>query len=109
MIRFRIPSTLKIKGKTYKVKLVKDLKDDGVEVLGLHDHENQVISINSCTKGRERRQVFFHEYFHAYIYECGLREGIDSQMEEVIVDALAQSLEENGFDTRYKGTAKCLY
>jgi len=103
VIRFRMPPHVTVKGVKYKVKLVNGLKYKGEEVLGLHDHENRTISVCSSAKGRLRRQTFVHELFHAYIYECNIREGLDSQLEEVIVDLLSAALEENNLDLRWKG------
>ena len=103
MIRFRLPPSVKVKGVRYIVKVVRKLKDDdGKECSGLHDSENKILSIDRALRGKERRQTFFHEYFHAYLEECGVREGLDSQLEEVIVEILSRSLEENDFDIRWK-------
>jgi len=101
-IRFRLPESIKIKGKKYKLKHVKNLKDDdGKPCMGLHDHENKVISIDKLVIGSEKRQTLLHEFFHAYLYECNIREGLDSQLEEVIVEALSQGIEEH-FDIKWK-------
>ena len=99
-IRFK--KTILIKGEEYTIKQVAKLKDDdGVEVDGLHDHIEKTISLNKNQTPKAKRTTFLHEFYHAYLYECHLREGLDSQMEEAIVEACSQATERH-FDLTWK-------
>jgi hypothetical protein len=92
---FRLPKKVKIKGVVYKVQVVEDLRDDdGVLCDGLHCPKTHTISVAKDTKGQYRRRVFIHEVFHGYVYECHLREVISSEVEELIVEALACGTDE---------------
>jgi Zn-dependent peptidase ImmA (M78 family) len=95
-MKFRLPKEVMIKGELYKVIVKKDLKDDdGHECDGLHDHEKKIIYITTGLKHDYRRQTFLHEFFHAYLHECHVREGLDSQLEEVIVECLSQATDKH--------------
>lgn len=97
-----LPDSIDVKGVNYKIKIVKNLKDDDGKIcLGLHDHDGKIISINATCKGAEKKKTFLHEMAHAYIYECHAREGLDSQMEEVLVEILVNAFD-NEFDIRWR-------
>lgn len=84
---------LVIKGTRYKVILGSKLfDDDGREADGLFDPEKKTISIHKNLTLKKAKEVFLHELLHAYFYECNLREGIDTQLEEVIVETAAQGI-----------------
>lgn len=92
--RFRLPKTAVVKGATYKIIIQKDvIDDDGKACMGLHCHEEKEILIDKNMTAKEKRTTFLHELFHAYCYECNIREGLDSQMEEVLVETIAQAVE----------------
>lgn len=92
---FSLKKQINVKGTDYKIIRKKNPKDDdGKIVLGLFDPEAKTITIATGLAIEIVRQTFIHELFHAYIYECHLREGIDTQLEEVIVEALTQAIEE---------------
>jgi len=96
MCKFKLKSSIMIKGSRYKIKNRKYLKDDdGALCDGLHDHINKIIYVRSGLDGAELRKTFFHEFFHAYLFECHIREGLDTQLEEVIVETLSQALDNN--------------
>lgn len=95
---WRVPKRVSIKGINYKVLIVEKLKDDDGDFCdGLHDHSKKVIYIDKSTKGATRRKTFLHEMFHAYIYECNIREGLQETLEEVIVETMAQATDEQFF------------
>ena len=89
----RFPKKIVVKGVEYKISLDNYLRDDdGKLCSGLHDHERKVIHIDKNMGIEEKRQTFIHELFHAYLHECHVNEGIDSQLEEAIVESLSQSI-----------------
>ena len=99
---FPFPDSIIIKGTKYKVVKVKNLKDDdGNECQGLHDHVLKVISIDSALRGANRRKTFLHELAHAYLYECHIREGLDGQLEEVIIEIIVNAFDKH-FDIRWR-------
>ena len=92
--RFRLPKTVVVKGAKYKVIVTPNVvDDDGKPCMGLHDHDSKEILIDKNMTAKEKRTTFLHELFHAYCYECNIREGLDSQMEEVLVETIAQAVE----------------
>lgn len=96
MHNFAGKTSLMIKGARYKIVYKKFLKDDdGVICDGLHDHIKKIIYVRSVLKGAELRKTFLHEFFHAYLFECNVREGLDTQLEEVIVETLSQATDDN--------------
>jgi len=99
---FRLPRTIIVKGVEYKIRQKKDLTYKGKEIYGLHDHIRNTISINSSIKKpKDRRITMIHELFHAYLHQCGICEGIDEQLEEVIVDLFAVAMEKH-FEINWK-------
>jgi hypothetical protein len=102
MTSFHLKSSIKIKGYRYKIILKKFLKDDDGNLCdGLHDHEKKVIYLRRDLKGEGMRKTFLHEFFHAYIFECNIREGLDSQLEEVIVETLSQATDDH-FELKWR-------
>jgi len=94
--RFRLPRKVTIKGAEYSIRQKKKLVYKGVEISGLHDHINKVIWISSSIKKPEvKRITLLHEMFHAYLHMCGVCEGLDVQLEEVIVDLLATAVDKH--------------
>jgi len=93
---FRLPRKITVKGVEYKIRQKKGLKYKGKEVCGLHDHIHKTIWINSSIKKpTDRRITMIHELFHAYLHVCGIGEGLDEQLEEVIVDLLASAVDKH--------------
>ncbi len=105
MSEFKLPQSITVKGEKYKVKQVIGLKVYGNEVMGLHDQVNKEILINKKMTKKEKRVTFLHELFHAYCFECNIREGLDSQLEEVLVETISQAVEKH-FAICMKGVKK---
>jgi len=94
--RFRLPRKILVKGIEYKIRRKKKLKYEGKEVYGLHDPKTKIIWIDSGIKQPHMLRVtLIHELFHAYIDVCGITEGLDRQLEEVIVDLLACAIDKH--------------
>lgn len=91
-----------VKGVEYKIRQKKKLSYKGKEICGLHDHIRSTIWVNSdIRKPSERRITLLHELFHAYMHVCGICEGLDTQLEEVIVDMLATCVDKH-FNLEWK-------
>lgn len=92
----KIPNSVIIKGKKWKVRLTKDLRDeDGEIVNGLTDTETRLIQVNSELKGQFLQFIFFHELTHAILKESHLSGndgGLETIVEEVICDSVADAL-----------------
>ena len=102
IVTFRQNSTIVIKGARYKIKWKKNLRDDSDnECLGLHDCENKTISLSKDMDVCDYVPVFLHEMFHAYLFECNIREGINLAVEEIIVEASARAIDLH-FDLSWK-------
>jgi Zn-dependent peptidase ImmA (M78 family) len=85
-----------VKGVEYSIKRKKGLKYERNEIMGLHDHIRKTIWIESSIKQPHMLRVtLLHELFHAYLHQCGIGEGLDVQLEEVIVDMLAQCVDKH--------------
>jgi len=93
---FRLPRKVQVKEVEYKIRQKKGLTYKGKEICGLHDHIHKTIWINSdIRKPKERRITLLHELFHAYLHVCGICEGLDEQLEEVIVDLIATCIDKH--------------
>lgn len=83
--------TLLIKGSKWLLKYV---DGDGLELEGDNgkvDYKNKVIYL-SKTPDCAPKNVYWHEYLHAYFWECGIRD-LSSNFEHVLVENLADLLE----------------
>lgn len=80
-----------IKGTKWSVKYV----DDDSEFLegnnGITDTKNKTIYI-SKTPSRNIQNIYWHEFVHAFLHECGVRD-LDAHFEHVIVENFADLLE----------------
>jgi len=96
MLKFISKGSIMVKGARYKIIYKKSIKDDdGVICDGLHDHIKKTIYVSSGLNGADLRKTFLHEFFHAYLFECNVREGLDTQLEEVIVETLSQAMDDH--------------
>jgi Zn-dependent peptidase ImmA (M78 family) len=88
----KIPKFVMVKGKKYRIRLVKDLEHetDG-KVDGLCELETRTIYIEKSLKKKERDAVLLHELFHAIVYEAHINPGVrfSDSIEEVLCDAFA--------------------
>jgi len=82
----KIPKKINVKGQNYKIKFVKNLKnEEGEECDGLCDRKKRLIEIDSALKGGDLKSTFIHECLHAVVIECSLHEVISYGAEEIIV------------------------
>lgn len=101
--QFKLTNNKKImiKGAEYTIKLRKKVMLGKQECWGLHDSEKKLITIQKGLPKGETLPVFLHELFHAYIFECNIREGLDSSLEEIIVECLAHCIDQE-FELEWK-------
>ena len=92
----KIPKTITVYGKKYKIKRMKNMKDEkGNDLLGLHESDKALISIDSELKGEQLIKVFMHELGHAVQDRVGVDQcEISSDLQEIIVESMATFLSE---------------
>jgi len=89
-----IPESIDICGKIYKIKYVKNLKDEeGSELDGCVDKKKPIIYLCKDLKGGDLKSTFIHECFHAVVRQCNLSELVTFKDEECIVANLEQFIE----------------
>lgn len=83
--------TVSIKGAKWLMKYVdpKGPELDGDE--GKCDYQNKVIYL-SKTPEIDAKTVYWHEYLHAYFWECGIRD-MDVAFEHVLIENLTDLIE----------------
>ncbi len=99
----KIPKSIPVFGKVYKVKIVKGLKDEEGEIVsGLHSYDKGTISLCSTLKGEDLVQTFLHELGHAVHDRTGVIQGnLSDDMKEILVETMATFLSET-FHLRMK-------
>lgn len=80
-----------IKGEKWLVKYVPDDSELLEGNNGLTDTKIKTIYI-SKNPTRSIENIYWHEYLHAYLWECGVRD-LDAHFEHVIVENMADLLE----------------
>lgn len=91
----KIPKKFLIKGNEWRVKRRKKIILDSELCAGLTDVSKREILVDSQLADDRAEWVFWHEYCHAILYECGVTEntgGISDLAEEIICDAFADAL-----------------
>jgi hypothetical protein len=92
--KFKIPESIDVFGKLYEIKqdpLCEEIHD----CHGYHHEGSHLIILDSNLKPEVAQQTLLHECFHAIFKRLSFNQGIDSALEEVIVDSFAKWLVEN--------------
>lgn len=95
----KIPKTIDIYGKPFKIKFQEDLTDEfGTPCDGIIDKET--IYINTYLKEKDKKEVLIqsilHELFHGVIRRLGLKQAnFSDDLEEIICDSFATYVAEN--------------
>ena len=91
----RLPKTIQVFGRDYKIALTKHLKDeDGNRVDGLFCAKTSVISID--TEDKNQVHTLIHELGHAVFERTSLNQtDISSNLQEIVVNSIATVLTEN--------------
>lgn len=82
--------SIKIHGKNFKIKRKKMEDDDGV-----FDKKTSEIIIEESLSGKEFQQTLLHEEFHAVCFMIGANQGINKDVEEILVESLSKFVVEN--------------
>lgn len=93
-----LPKNLKIFGLKFKVKVT---ALNGI--LGLCDRSSNTIYIEQDQPEKEMWHTLLHELGHAVFGRIGLIQGVNHEIEEIIVDSLATAILEN-LDVGLKGS-----
>jgi hypothetical protein len=80
-----------IKGAKWKVLFVSDASEFLEGNDGITCKKTKTIYI-SKNPSHNVENVYWHEYFHAFLFECGIRD-LDDHFEHVIVENLADLME----------------
>ena len=83
------PRVVTVLGHKIKIRVIKNLIDDGDDLLGAFNSENMTIFL---LKRPNWHHVLFHELLHASIYLSGAGEGMSINKEESIVLALEHAI-----------------
>lgn len=84
--------TLNIKGSKWQIKKVDAENPELESHEGLADYKLKTIYLSKNPQNCTKNNLFWHEYMHAYLYECGIRD-LDCNFEHVIIENLADLLE----------------
>jgi len=84
----KLPKTIVIKGKTWRVFRRWGLTLNGHKVYGLCDAEERIIVLDNCLTRDEVLKTFLHELNHAILHELGVWT-LNADFEEVIVEGFA--------------------
>ena len=80
-------------GQTYKIIRVKGLTENH-SLHGLCDAESKTIHLDSKLKGKYLKRIMLHEIAHAFAFECGLCEFMDTQSSEMFAQCLSSFLDQ---------------
>lgn len=100
-IKIRSGEKISVKGAEYTIKWKQKIIDEGIVCWGLHDSEKKLILLSKELPKKEILSVFLHELFHAYLFECNIREGLSGSLEEVVVECLSKAIDFH-FDLLWK-------
>lgn len=92
-------NTIDIFGTTYTIIIEKDLVRSGI--IGNCDKLKKVIMLDDSLKGDDYWSTLLHEIFHAVFHELSFIQAISPDLEEVVIDNLANAVVKN-----YKLTRK---
>lgn len=82
---------IKIKGSIWKLKY---LPANAIELEGAEgkcDYNSRTIYL-SKTPDLDQKTLFWHEFLHAFFWECGIRD-LDDNFEHVLIENLTDLLE----------------
>lgn len=85
-----LPKSVKVGGSTYKIGLVKGLKEmsSGTSLFGCLYSDKNLIEIEAALSVERQWQVLWHELMHAFLRHSGYFEAHD----EAIIEALSHQI-----------------
>lgn len=88
-----LPSKLKIRGTSWKIKREKDPQVNGHQVYGYCHYTDYTIVIAKDLSPRDELETFIHEYIHACAHEGGIHdEKVPSWVEHLIINMVAKDM-----------------
>lgn len=81
-----------IKGREWSVKYVESAGTELDDNDGTTDTNNRIIYIAKNTT-HKTSVVYWHEFLHAFFWECGIRD-LDEHFEHVLIENLSEFLDE---------------
>ena len=92
--KFKIPEWIEVYGQLYEIQL--DPRCEEIHNChGYHHELSRLIVIDANLEGDIAIQTMLHECFHAIFKRLSFNQGIDSALEEIIVDSFAKWIVEN--------------
>jgi len=88
----KIPAKITVFDKTYKIKMVKNLRfTNGEPIKGCFDSESRMIALDVSLSSDDMEQVFLHELNHLILHESAIGQtSLPDDVEEVIVQQMAK-------------------
>lgn len=92
---------INVRGVRYKIKIMdaEDPRLSGCE--GICNIKTKEIFLAEKPPVSTFENVFWHEYFHAWLYESGIRD-LDSHFEHVLIESLSDLLERLDTDGKFR-------
>lgn len=86
----KIPTSIKIKGKRWKITHKWNLKDEGIKCDGLCSYDERIIYLDRSLLKEDKVPTLLHEIYHALIYEIGLHQtSLSLDVEEMLVENIS--------------------
>jgi len=93
-IKHKLPEVIDIYGLFISIEMKHNLREE-YDAIGTYYEKDQVIEIQSDLEPDDEMITFLHECGHVIFRRLSFCEGIDSQLEEAIVDTFAKWMVEN--------------
>jgi hypothetical protein len=91
----KIPKTLKVLGKTWRIRVVSPQAMQTQGAIGEAHFDARIILLSNELKGEILRTTFYHEAVHALQWESGLTQAMSREMSEVMADLVARLIDDN--------------
>lgn len=85
----KFPKSVMILGVRYKVQFISSIPE-AQHAAGLFDPDKGVIFILDSLDSKKKRHVLYHEMVHAALFECGVTQTLNHQIEEVCCEVIAK-------------------
>ncbi len=86
----KLPSSVKIDNIEYEVKIIKNLKDEGNELMGCVTYHESVIKIDASQSQDQAINTLAHECMHAISFERGIDSLLKESILERVIDEMAK-------------------
>lgn len=91
----KIPRSVIISGKKWKIVLKKELRNDGTEtIMGLCDSGTRTIYLDSSLEKNDLALTFWHEFTHAVLSEAHISSNSSAGLAEIVEEVICESMAE---------------